>query len=71
VLDTVDRLSLAYCYFMDKDFVQTKDNIISRITNSMTDRCAANHAALRIISLIAAQRIMLHCALYHLVGESH
>ena len=50
VLKTVDRLSLAYCYFMDKDFVQTKENIVSRITNSMTDRCAANHAALRIIS---------------------
>jgi len=49
VLDTVDRLSLSYSYFMDKDFVQIKENI-SRITNSMTDRCTANHAALRIIS---------------------
>ena len=50
VVDTVDRLSLAYCYFMEKDFMETKQNIISKIKNSMTDRCAANHAALRIIS---------------------
>jgi len=55
VLDKVDRLSLAYCHFMDKDFVETKRNIISKIKISMTDRCAANHAALRIISCAGKQ----------------
>jgi len=50
VLDTVDRLSASYSYFTGKDFVQTKEDIIGKIKNSMTDRCAANHAALRIIS---------------------
>ena len=49
VLDTADRLSVSYSCFMDKDYVQTKESI-SRITNSLTDRCAANHAALRIMS---------------------
>jgi len=49
VMDTVDRLCESYSYFMDTDLQQTRKEIVGRINNSMTDRCAANHAALRIV----------------------
>jgi len=49
MMDTVDSLSGSYPYFMDKDLLQTKNEIIDQIKNSMIDHCAANHAALHII----------------------
>ena len=50
ICDTVDHLSEAYAYFNDKDVQETKKKIIGNIANSMSDRCAANHAALRNVS---------------------
>ena len=47
IMGTVNRLSESYSYFMEKDLQETKREIIDEIKNSMTDRCAANHAALR------------------------
>ena len=49
IMDTVNRLSESYSYFTEKDLQETKREIIDQIKNAMTDRCAANHAALRIV----------------------
>ena len=48
-MDTVNRLSESYSYFMEKDLQETKREITDKIKNSVTDRCAANHAALQIV----------------------
>jgi len=49
IMDTVNRLSEPYSYFTEKDLQETKREIFDKIKNSTTDRCAANHAALRIV----------------------
>ena len=50
ICDTVDHLSESYAHFNDVDVQETKKKIVGNIANSMSDRCAANHAVLRIVS---------------------
>ena len=50
ICDSVDNLATTYCHFNNEDYPQTRKKIISNITNSMTDRCAANHAAIELVN---------------------
>lgn len=48
---TLDNLSDTYCHFNDNTNVQeTREQLINNITNTMSDRCAANHAAIRVVN---------------------
>ena len=52
ILGTVENLIDTYCYFNDldeEDRARTKKKMIGNISNSLSDRCAANRAALRIV----------------------
>ena len=52
ILGTVENLIDTYCYFNDldeEDRTRTKKKMIGNISNSLSDRCAANRAALRIV----------------------
>ena len=51
VFETVDSLSATYTYFHeDADYPETRKAMIDNIANSMTDRCAANHAAITVVN---------------------
>ena len=52
VVQTVERMSEAYTYFNDNDTDTkcTKEQLIANISNTMSDRCAANQAALSKVS---------------------
>ena len=50
ITDTVDNLASVYSYFNDKEFQESRINIISNISNTLTHRCAANHAAIELLN---------------------
>lgn len=50
ICQTVDELAKTYVYFNEGTFQDIRSGIIKNISNTMTDRCAANHAALRQVS---------------------
>ena len=51
ICGTVDSLCKTYSYFHDgADFQDTRQKMIDNISNTMTDRCAANHAATRTVN---------------------
>ena len=50
VSESVDNLANVYCHFLDKDYQTTRQGLISNILNSMTDRCAAIHAAIQLVN---------------------
>ena len=53
ICKSVDSMAKTYVYFhKGKNFPDTQTKLISNITNSMTDRCAANDAALRIVDSV-------------------
>ena len=39
-----------YSYFNDKEFQESRIDIISNISNTLTDRCAANHVAIELLN---------------------
>ncbi|XP_041459631.1 uncharacterized protein LOC121411152 [Lytechinus variegatus] len=48
ICSTVDNLADTYCYFNnDANLNEAKDTMVANITNTLTDRCASNHAAIR------------------------
>ena len=50
ICETVDSMAETYCHFYDTNYQETRRALIDNITNSMSDRCAANHAALRLVN---------------------
>jgi len=49
VIQTVDRLAETFTHFHNEDYQTSRQKIIANITNTLTDRCAANTAALHLI----------------------
>ena len=68
ICQTVDNMATTYCSFRDEaSYEDTRTEIITKITNSMSDRCAANHAALRIVKSEWGKEINeLNCHLHPL-----
>ena len=50
ICDSVDSMASVYAHFHEKDSNKTRENIIYNISNTMTDRCAANHAAIQLVN---------------------
>ncbi|KAG1662454.1 Protein ARV1 [Nymphon striatum] len=50
ICDTVDNLALVHSYFHDKECSESKKMIITNVSNTMTDRCASNHAAIQLLN---------------------
>ena len=48
--DSVTNLANEYAHFLDADFKTTRESIIYNISNSLTDHCAANHAAIELVN---------------------
>ncbi|XP_013393414.1 uncharacterized protein LOC106161101 [Lingula anatina] len=68
ICQTVDSMAETYVYFNDgSDYQETRQSLIDNITNSMSDRCAANHAALRIVGSVWNKSLNeLNCHLHPL-----
>ena len=68
VCETVDRLSDTYVYFHEgASYQDTRQKIIDNIANTITDRCASNHAAVRIVNSEWGKSLNeLHCNLHPL-----
>ena len=49
ITETVDNLAYVYSFFNDTDSSEAKV-ILNNIANTMTDRCAANHAAIQLVN---------------------
>ena len=49
ICDSIENLASVHAYFHDADQKESKKLIISNIVNALTDRCAANHAALGLV----------------------
>ena len=50
ISDTIDNLAEVHSYFNKSSFEECKAKLINNISNTMTDRCAANHAAIRLLN---------------------
>ncbi|XP_029113602.1 uncharacterized protein LOC114912179 [Scleropages formosus] len=51
ICQTVDDLAHTYVFFTKgTNFEETRAKLIEKISNTMTDRCATNHAAVRLVS---------------------
>ena len=51
ICDSVDSLAKVYSYFHeDVNYNAIRSKMISNIANSMSDRCPANHAAIRLVN---------------------
>lgn len=50
ICDSVDNLANTYSIFNNADFQNCRKQMINNISNSMSDRCAANHAALQLVN---------------------
>jgi len=49
-LDTIDNLASVHSYFYNRDYQDSQSKIIDNISNTLTDRCVANHAAILLVS---------------------
>ena len=50
VLDSIENLAHVYASFESQDSQEVKANLVRNVTNTLTDRCAANHATIRILN---------------------
>ena len=50
ICDSIDNLASVHAYFHDADQKESKKLMISNIVNTLTDRCAANHAAIGLVN---------------------
>ena len=50
VLDSIENLADVYAWFESQDFQDVKANLVRNVTNTLTDRYAANHATIRILN---------------------
>jgi len=49
-LDTIDNLASVHSYFYNRDYQDSQSKIIDNISNTLTDMCVANHAAILLVS---------------------
>ena len=51
ICNTVNNMAETYCFFKEEaNYQETRAALIDNIGNSMSDRCAANHATLRLVN---------------------
>ena len=50
ICDTINNLASTHSYFHDGDYNETREKLITNIANTLTDRCAANHAAIQMVN---------------------
>ena len=50
ITEIVDNLAYVYSYFNDTHSSEAKVILTNNIANTMTDRCAANHAAIQLLN---------------------
>lgn len=50
IIETIDNLASVHSYFYNGDYQDTRSKIIDNISNTLTDRCAANHAAILLVN---------------------
>ncbi|KAK6189078.1 hypothetical protein SNE40_005122 [Patella caerulea] len=51
ICETVDQLAAIYAHFnQDDQYDDVREKLISNISNSLTDRCAANHATIQLLN---------------------
>jgi len=50
ICDSIDNLANVYCSFHGKEYQTIQWGLISNISNSLTDRCAANHAVIQLVN---------------------
>ncbi|ROI73357.1 hypothetical protein DPX16_23885 [Anabarilius grahami] len=49
ICDSISNLANVYCHFFEADYENILQKMIGNISNTLTDRCAANHAAIRLV----------------------
>nr|XP_055059726.1 uncharacterized protein LOC129443265 [Misgurnus anguillicaudatus]XP_055059727.1 uncharacterized protein LOC129443265 [Misgurnus anguillicaudatus]XP_055059728.1 uncharacterized protein LOC129443265 [Misgurnus anguillicaudatus]XP_055059729.1 uncharacterized protein LOC129443265 [Misgurnus anguillicaudatus]XP_055059730.1 uncharacterized protein LOC129443265 [Misgurnus anguillicaudatus]XP_055059731.1 uncharacterized protein LOC129443265 [Misgurnus anguillicaudatus]XP_055059732.1 uncharacterize len=49
ICDSISNLASVYCHFFEADYQNILQQMIGNISNTLTDRCAANHAAIRLV----------------------
>ncbi|KAK6168188.1 hypothetical protein SNE40_022065 [Patella caerulea] len=68
ICQSVNSMAETYTFFNEgSNYQETRLSIINNITNSMSDRCAANHAAIRLVNSEWKKTLNeLHCHLHPL-----
>ena len=49
IIDSIDNVANVCAYFTGEEQQDSKQKIIENISNTLTDRCAANHAAIQLV----------------------
>lgn len=49
ICDSISNLANVYCHFFEADYENILQKMIGNISNTLTDRCAANHAAICLV----------------------
>lgn len=49
ICDSISNLANVYCNFFEADYEIILQKMMGNISNTLTDRCAANHAAIRLV----------------------
>ncbi|KAK6168934.1 hypothetical protein SNE40_020086 [Patella caerulea] len=50
IISSINELAVVYADFHQKDYQTVSKSLTANISNSMTDRCASNHATIRLIN---------------------
>lgn len=50
ITDSIDHLADVYSNFNSIDYQETRAKLVDNVTNTLTDRCASNHAAIRLVN---------------------
>ena len=68
IINTIDTLCDTYVYFNEKvSFHDTREKMINNISNTLSDRCASNHAAIRVVNSEWGKNLnKLYCHLHPL-----
>ena len=68
IVQSIDNLAKVYCHFNEgTEFPVVSQDLIEKIDNSLTDRCAANHATIQLLNQTWDKTLReLNCHLYPL-----
>ena len=67
ISDSINSLAKTYSNFHDDSYQSARTKIISNISNTLTDRCAANHATIQLLNEIWDKTLNeLNCHLHPL-----
>lgn len=50
ITDSIDHLADVYSNFSSIEYQETRAKLVDNVTNTLTDRCASNHAAIRLVN---------------------